>query len=193
MQIEILVGKEVTKHIDDFAALRLSFFREYPYFYEADEPYEKRYLSNYASSKHSLFAVAKQDGKIVGVLTGGPLNEALPEIQQPFLDKKKPLESIFYLGELVLEKGHERVQSQMYELFEQQIRKEGRYQQIALYEVTRPKREHEAPQDYVSTEEFWKKMGFAQHPEIALHIEWKEIHSAHKIPHTLIAWIKELK
>lgn len=55
MEIQILKGKEVTGYIDDLVALRTSYFREYPYFYQVNPSEEKEYLTAYSNSLNTLF------------------------------------------------------------------------------------------------------------------------------------------
>lgn len=192
MQTQVLKGKEAGRYIDDLADLRISYFREYPYFYQVNRSVEKEYLTTYSRSPNTLFVVAGEEA--VGVLTGCPLTESIEGYQRPFVNKKMELDKVFCLGEFVFQSGYENeaIQKKMYEQLEEQIRKERKYSQIVVYEIVRLENDLEPP-GYVSIEEFWEKMGFVKQADLALSIPWEDSRTNRLVDHTLVAWLKSFE
>src|SRR5215469_1584779 len=104
MDVRIMtsVGDAVRPHLDALARLRISVFRDYPYLYDGDMAYERRYLEAYARSKRSVFVLALDGDKVVGCSTGIPLVDEVAAIQQPFVQRRMLLGEVFYFGESVL-------------------------------------------------------------------------------------------
>lgn len=98
LEIKRLKGKEIENAIEDLARLRLAVFREYPYLYDGDMEYEKRYLNTYIESEGAVLIVVKDADKIVGASTAIPLECETVECQKPFLEHQFPLRDIFYFG-----------------------------------------------------------------------------------------------
>lgn len=194
LQIQIIKGKEALPYIDDLVALRCSYFKEDPYRYDADRSFEKNYINTYMQSDHSLFAIAKINNRVVGFLSGKPFSEVAIAHQKPFLDAALPIESIFYMGELVLEKSYASIslQQEMAHQFEKHLQAVGKYHQMALYEIIQSKEALDPFPESFSIEHFWQKTGFVKRPALILQMDWKEIGQSKETPHTLMAWTKEL-
>ena len=50
LRVETLTGDALTAALPDLARLRIAVFRAYPYLYEGDPDYERRYIQAYADS-----------------------------------------------------------------------------------------------------------------------------------------------
>ena len=87
MSIRVItcVGAAVAPYVDDLARLRIEVFRDYPYLYEGDSAYERRYLQAYAASPRSVFVLAMDGARVVGASTGIPLADDGEAFHQPFL------------------------------------------------------------------------------------------------------------
>lgn len=184
--LKVAKGYEVAQHINEFGQLRLDYFRGYPYFYDGDPVSEREYLQNYASNSKTLLVLSQK-----GALMGCPLADTLKYHHKPFWDNNMPVDEMYYLGELVFEPGEEQEerQAQMYQKFEEEVRKMG-YRQIALYEIVTDENDPRAPEGYVSIERLWEKMGFVKMPQIVFEALWEE--QGKEKAHHLIAWVKNI-
>ena len=137
VKIEVIKGKKVASLIPEFAQLRMTVFREYPYLYEGDFAEEFEYLVMYAKSSDSVFVIAKDGDRMIGAATGLPFSKSPQSIRDLFSKHRIKMESLFYFGELILLKeyrGHQ-IGQKMYDAFEQAVRKLGRYDRIAGMEI----------------------------------------------------------
>lgn len=65
VSIRRLSGDQIKTYLDDLARLRIEVFRHFPYLYDGDMDYERKYLDTYARSPESLFVrVRRYPGKI---------------------------------------------------------------------------------------------------------------------------------
>jgi hypothetical protein len=110
------------------------------------------------------------------------------------MNKKLPLDEVFCLGEFVFEDGYENevLQRKMYNQLEALIREDEKYKQIIVYELVRLENDF-APPGYVSTEEFWEKMGFAKQEDLSYSIPWEDSRTNQQINHTLVGWTKYIE
>ena len=97
-----VTGDQFANWIEPVADLRIRVFREFPYLYDGDVDYERRYLSRYQSSAGSVLVLALAGDQLVGASTGLPLLDADTTFQAPFKDKGMDLGAIYYFGESVL-------------------------------------------------------------------------------------------
>ena len=58
VEIRPVTGIAVDPWLDALAELRIAVFRDYPYLYDGDLNYERRYLDRYAQSDRSVFVLA---------------------------------------------------------------------------------------------------------------------------------------
>ena len=138
----VLQEAEFSACSEELATLRINVFREYPYLYDGSLEYEKNYLSQYLSTKNSALVIVKDAERIIGAVTGIPLNETFSDCKDFFIENKIPMEGIFYLGEITLLKEYrgQGIGARMYELFEEFVRGNNEYKQIVLCEVVSPKK-----------------------------------------------------
>ena len=83
-EIRPVTGFAVEPWLDELAELRIEVFRDFPYLYEGNREYERRYLDRYAQSDRSVFVLALEFNRLVGAATALPLLEADEEFQAPF-------------------------------------------------------------------------------------------------------------
>ena len=95
-------GESLGAHLDELARLRIRVFREYPYLYEGDLDYERRYLDTYRRSSGSVVVLARDGERIVGASSAIPMAHESDETKAPFVRAGLEVERIFYLGESVL-------------------------------------------------------------------------------------------
>ena len=97
-----LSGDQINPYLDDLARLRIEVFRSFPYLYDGDMAYERKYLDTYARSPDSLFVLALDGDSVVGAATGILMDHETDEFKRPFIDEGFEPETIFYFGESVL-------------------------------------------------------------------------------------------
>ena len=101
---ESYIGPEISAVVDALAALRMTVFREWPYLYEGDLEYERRYLSGYAKGD-ALVVVARDRDKgdgIVGASSGMPLIDHADDFRKAFDGSGIDLNNAFYCAESVM-------------------------------------------------------------------------------------------
>jgi len=73
MDVRVLTGADLDAALGDVAGLRITVFREWPYLYDGDLEYERRYLQAYRERDRSILVGAFDGGRLVGASTGAPL------------------------------------------------------------------------------------------------------------------------
>ena len=106
VEIRPVTGFAVEPWLDELEELRIEVFRDFPYLYQGNREYERRYLDRYAQSDRSVFVLALEFNRLVGAATALPLLEADDEFQAPFRQLGAELGSVFYFGESVLLKPY---------------------------------------------------------------------------------------
>lgn len=102
-------GAAAVAVVEQLAALRLCVFREFPYLYEGNEAYERRYLQTYINAPRSLCLLVKDGDAIVGASTALPLADESSEFQQPFVAAAAGAELILAPSCTDSEAGYQRV------------------------------------------------------------------------------------
>lgn len=88
MKLIKLKGEEGRRYLNELARLRLEVFREFPYLYEGDFDYERKYLSRYFNCEDSLIVFALNDNeKAVGMSSCLPLMSEEEDFRGPFVAK----------------------------------------------------------------------------------------------------------
>ena len=189
--IQTVSGIDVLPWLDAVAALRIEVFRDFPYLYDGELDYERRYLSTYAQSPNSLFVLALDGERVVGASTGIPLTGAEPEFQTPFLEQGIPLESVFYFGESVLQRAY-RGQGLGHYFFDarEQFAKALGKTITAFCAVERPEKHPMRPQDYTTLERFWQQRGYSQQTAMQTCYEWRDIGETDPTDKPMIFWLK---
>lgn len=82
-----LAGDQINPYLDDLARLRIEVFRSFPYLYDGDMAYERRYLDTYARSPDSLFVLALDGETVVGAATGIPMDHETDDFKGPFIEQ----------------------------------------------------------------------------------------------------------
>lgn len=187
-------GPAIATVFEDLAALRIAVFREYPYLYEGSLAYEREYLKTYTQAEQSfLFAV--YDGRqMVGATTCLPLANEIREIRQPFEQAGLAVASFFYFGESILLPAYRGLGlgHRFFDERQAHARSFGTYQKACFFSVLRPTDHPARPADYRSNENFWKKRGYSEHPELQATLTWPDIGATASTPKQLICWMKNL-
>lgn len=195
IQIRPMIGHAVKPYINDLAKLRIKVFREYPYLYDGTAEYEEKYLRSYTDSPESLVVIVFHKENIVGASTGIPLEQAMEEVQTPFLKYGYDLNRIFYFGEsvLLIENRGLGIGVRFFEEREDYANRLGRFDYTAFCAVERPDNHPRKPTGYIPLDLFWKKRGYRKHPEMKTMFSWRELDESGESPKPMIFWLKSLK
>ncbi len=193
MSIEIrrVTGAGVMDYLEDAARLRISVFREFPYLYEGDADSEREYLGHYGECPRSVFVLAICDGKIAGVSTGLPLEEADEAFRGPFVKAGLSPAGWFYCGESVLDpvwrgKG---IGHRFFDEREAHARELG-LTKTCFCSVIRPADHPLRPADYRPNDIFWTKRGYVKRPDLCARLSWKQVDSEELVENELVFWTR---
>ncbi len=193
MQVIRLSGDEIQRYIPDLAALRIKIFHDYPYLYEGDLEYEKKYLQTYTRCPYSVLVLALDDSKVVGASTAIPLQYETEEIRNPFLVANMNVDRIFYFGESVLLHAYrgQKIGERFFAERESAAREQG-YSVAAFCAVERPADHPRKSEDWHPLDAFWTRLGYVKHPELTTAFSWKEIGEEKETLKPMTFWIKHL-
>ena len=191
--IETLAGEAAATAIPDLARLRVAVFREWPYLYDGDLAYERRYLRKYADLPEATLVVARHGGRIVGAATALPLARTEEVLQAPFRAAGLDPRDWYYFGESVLEREFRGrgVGVAFFAAREARARALG-YRHAAFCGVVRPDDHPARPAGYVPLDSFWRKRGYARRPELAASFSWKDLGDAGATAKPMAFWTREL-
>ncbi|WP_329743356.1 GNAT family N-acetyltransferase [Dyella sp. A6] len=187
-------GTEVADWCDAVAGLRIEVFRQFPYLYDGDAGYEKRYLTTYAQSANSLLVVALAGDHVVGASTGLPLSEAASAFREPFSDQGIALDDVFYCGESLVIPAF-RGQGLGHRFFDERERHARTLGKkwSAFVSVDRAEDDPRRPPDYRSNEPFWQRRGYAPQHHMKVRLPWKQVGEARETEQTLTMWLHALE
>lgn len=193
-QIEVLAGRAVEPVIADLARLRIAVFRDFPYLYDGDLDYERRYLRKFADLPESTVVVARDGAAVVGTSTALPMLRAGDEVVRPFRERGLDPVNFYYLGESVLLPAYrgQGIGVAFFRHREDRARALG-YRYATFCAVDRPADHPRRPKDYVPLDAFWTHRGYVKRPDLVATFEWKELDEADESPKTLTFWIKDLE
>ncbi|HHX88852.1 MAG TPA: GNAT family N-acetyltransferase [Paracoccus sp.] len=193
LRIEALTGAALEAALDDVARLRIAVFRDWPYLYDGDEAYERRYLQSYRDSPGAILAGAFDGGRLVGAATGAPMEEHAGDFAVPFAATGIELSDIFYCAESVLlpdwrgqGAGH-----RFFDIREAHARQLGR-KYVAFCSVIRPADHPARPPHYRPLDAFWRARGYAPLQDVVAQFRWKDIGDTSESAKPLQFWIREL-
>jgi len=194
VQVRRVTGTELGRHIPDLARLRLQVFREWPYLYDGDEAYERRYLQTYLRSDRSTVVLALDGDRAVGASTALPLSDEADYVTAPFLARGLDLSRIFYFGESVLDPAYrgQGIGVRFFEEREAHARGFGSFDTACFCAVQRPESHPARPADYVPLDAFWQKRGFAQDPGFTTGFSWRDLGEAGETEKPMAFWFKRL-
>ncbi|TVQ85868.1 MAG: GNAT family N-acetyltransferase [Bacteroidetes bacterium] len=195
LEIKILTGSQASEYLSELAALRIEIFREFPYLYDGDLDYEKKYLSRYFNTRDAHIITVFDDNQLVGASTCMPLWKEMEEIQKPFSDKGLNRHEYFYLGESVLQKKYrgQGVGKLFFKHREQLALKYAQVKFTAFCAVLREINHPMKPAHYRPLNEFWEKTGYKQNPQLIAKLMWKDINEEFETQKQLEFWIKKLR
>lgn len=195
VRIAAMTGGDLERYIPALARLRIRVFREFPYLYDGDDVYEARYLRRYVDAPGGVIVVAFDGDEVVGASTALPLLHADPAFQRPFAEHGYRPAAMFYLGESVLLPPYRGrgIGVRFFAEREAHARRVGDYRWAAFCAVDRPPDHPRRPPDYVPLDAYWRKRGYAKHPELTTTFRWKELGADAETDKTMTFWLKPLR
>lgn len=192
IRIERWTGKALEQYIPDLARLRIEVFRDFPYLYDGDFEYEKKYLQTYIDCPDSVIVLAFDGDKIIGASTAIPLKYETDEVKKPFIENGYDPDEVFYCGESVLDKNYRGlgIGVKFFEQREAHAKELGGFKHICFCCVERPADHPRRPADYVPLDKFWNKRGYFKHPELKTTYSWKDLDDEFETPKLMTFWLK---
>lgn len=190
-----IVGKDFSKYKDVVAKLRIEIFKAFPYLYEGDFEYEKKYLKVYENSARSIIVLVKHNDNFIGATTALPLFDENDYIKLPFEKIKMPVEKIFYFGESILKESYRGlgIGKKFFQIRENHMHSYNSYDFSCFCGVNRESTHKAKPKNYVALDEFWLKLGYRKEPSITAEFSWKDIGDKSETKKQMTYWMKNWK
>lgn len=192
--IRELRGHQILTALDVLAELRIRVFRDWPYLYDGDPAYERRYLATYADSPQAYCALAEIDGQVVGATTAIPLLDETPEVQAPFLTAAIDPTTVFYFGESVLlpEFRGRGIGHSFFDLREAAAALLPGITHTAFCAVQRPTEHPLRPREHRSLDAFWRARGYRPHADLTSWFRWKDLDQPTESAKPMRYWVRAL-
>lgn len=193
IDVQTLTGAALGTALADVAELRITVFRDFPYLYDGDAVYERRYLATYRDAPGAVLVGAFDGSRLVGASTGTPLGRHDPAFAAPVGKAGYDVESVFYCAESVLLKPFrgQGVGHRFFDVREAHARALG-LEFAAFCSVMRPDYHPARPPDYRTLDDFWRRRGYEPLPGAEAHFDWKEVGGDREVRHDLQFWIRRL-
>ncbi|RVW00042.1 GNAT family N-acetyltransferase [Mesobaculum littorinae] len=192
MEYQVLTGDAVTPVLDDLAGLRIAVFRDWPYLYDGDRAYERRYLEAYRAP--GAIVVAARDGtRLVGAATGTPMEAHAEDFARPLAAAGLDPAQVFYCAESVLLPAY-RGQGAGHAFFdarEDHARALGRRLSV-FAAVDRPADHPARPAEYRPLDGFWRRRGYAPLDAPQARFAWRDLGQAEETEKPMTLWAKPL-
>lgn len=188
-----LTGAEVEAHLDALAGLRITVFRDWPYLYDGDLSYERRYMSSYRDNPDAILVAAFDGTRLVGAATGTPMEDHAEDFGAPFAETDFALGDVFYCAESVLlpEYRGQGAGHAFFDAREAHARALGR-RYSAFCAVVRPEDHPLRPRDARALAPFWTARGYRELPGVTATFSWKDVDEDGESPKNLQFWLREL-
>ena len=193
LRIAPLTGADLIAALDDVARLRIEVFAGWPYLYDGDLQYERRYLQAYHDSRDAIVVGAYDGAALVGVSTGMPMADHEEDFAAAFAGTGIAIEDVFYCAESVLLPQYQGqgVGHAFFDAREDHARALG-FAKSAFCSVIRPADHPARPKSTRSLEPFWRKRGYAPLDGVVAQFGWKDIGAPEETQKPLQFWMREL-
>ncbi|MCF1708609.1 GNAT family N-acetyltransferase [Tabrizicola sp. J26] len=193
VETRVLRGAEVEAALDDVARLRIAVFRDWPYLYDGDLDYERRYLQVYRDSPGTVLVGAFDGDRLIGASTGTPMEDHADDFAAAFAGTGLALQRVFYCAESVLlpEYRGQGIGHRFFDLREDHARALGR-SHVAFCSVRRPDDHPLRPVGARSNDDFWRKRGYSPMRGVLAEFSWKDIGLDAETKKPLQFWIRAI-
>jgi hypothetical protein len=194
MQFQQFRGREAYPYLNLLAELRMKIFRDFPYLYEGDLDYEKKYLETYFSSNKSFVSICFDSDRAIGACTAILLSEEQKEFQKPFLERSIETNRICYFGESILEKEYrgKGIGNSFMDLRFNFAKELSGVNQAVFCAVIRSPQHPAKPKEYAPLDNFWIKRGFQKMTGFEAEYSWRDIGEKNESLKRMQFWRKEL-
>lgn len=194
LSFSVLQASELEAALDDLARLRIAVFAGWPYLYDGDPDYERRYLSRFAASDGAVIVAARDGaGCMVGAATAAPLADHADEFAVPFARAGLDPKDFFYLAESVLlpEFRGQGAGRAFFEMREAAGRAQG-FEKAVFASVVRPADHPARPEDYVPLDAFWRRIGYRPLEGLRAEFSWRDAGEDDQSVKPLQVWGRDL-
>lgn len=193
LRVATMSRAELEAAIDDVARLRIEVFRAFPYLYDGDLDYERRYLRPYLDSPDAIVVGAWDEERLVGVSTGTPMEDHADEFAAPFAAQRHDLAAIFYCAESVLLPAYRGrgVGGAFFDRREEKARALGR-RSACFCAVIRPADHPARPADHQPLDGFWRKRGYAPVEGLTARYSWRDLGDGAATEKPMQFWMRDL-
>ena len=191
--VRSLTGADLDSALDDVAALRIAVFRDWPYLYDGDLAYERRYLTAYRDSPGAILIGAFDGVRLVGAATGTPMEDHAADFGAAFAATGVALTRVFYCAESVLLPGYrgQGIGHWFFDGREAHARALGR-DHVAFCSVIRPADHPAHPPEARSNDAFWRKRGYLPVPGVTAEFAWRDLGEVQETRKPLQFWLRSL-
>lgn len=188
IELKVLPPEKARGLVEELGRLRIKVFAEFPYLYNGNLDYERRYLETYFKAQSSLVGVAIDQGKIIGMTTAISLSHEEESFQRPFRDKALDPADYYYFGESLLLPEYRSLGIGKWFM---QIRldkaRELGHAYACFCRVRRDKSDPRRPQSYRDLDSFWMSLGFAP-MDLTTTYSWREFGEESESAKTMEFW-----
>lgn len=188
-----LERNEIASRLDDLARLRITIFRAFPYLYDGDMDYERRYLATYLEADGAFIAGAFDGDELVGAATAAPLAGHKAEFAEPFARRGLDPDDFFYFGESVLLDDYrgQGIGVAFFDLREREAQRQG-FTQCLFSAVVRPPDHPMRPSGYTPLDAFWRNRGYERLDDLSTSYGWKDIGDDAETDKPMEYWVRAL-
>lgn len=193
VETKVLRGGQIERAVADLACLRISVFRSYPYLYDGDMDYERRYLGRFAGVPRAFVVAATSEGRLVGAATACPMEDHEDGFSAPLAAAGIKPTSVYYCAESVLlpEYRGQGLGHRFFDAREAEGRALGRAY-AAFASVVRPENHPERPLGYRPLDAFWYKRGYSPIPGAVAQFAWRDVGRDVETMKPLQLWMRRL-
>lgn len=194
LRLERLHGSGIAERMDELADLRMTVFREWPYLYDGDIDYERRYLQYYVDSPRAFALLVFDGDRPIGATTAMPLADEAEAMKEPFRAAGFDINRIYYNAESVLlpEYRGRGLYRTFFRERESLARSYGDYDWITHCAVQRPDDHPMRPENARPLDEVWRHFGYERRPDLMASFPWRDIGDTEETDKPLLFWLKAL-
>ncbi len=194
LRLERRHGSGIAERMDELADLRMTVFREWPYLYDGDIDYERRYLQYYVDSPRAFALLVFDGDRPVGATTAMPLADEAEAMKAPFRTAGFNIDRIYYNAESVLlpEYRGRGLYRTFFRERENLARGYSDYDWITHCAVQRPDDHPMRPADARPLDEVWRHFGYERRPDLMASFPWRDIGDTEETEKPLFFWLKAL-
>jgi GNAT superfamily N-acetyltransferase len=195
-RLRVLRGDAIAPHLDVLAALRIEVFRDWPYLYDGDAEYERRYLAHYAAPGAVVVAAFDGEGEgapMVGAATAAPMEDHDEGFADALVAAEIRAPEVYYLAESVLlpEWRGRGLGHRFFDLREAEARTLGR-PWAAFCAVIRLEGHPARPEAPRELAPFWRGRGYAPVPGALARFSWRDVGDDRETEKPLQLWLRRL-